>query len=509
MRRIAILAAGTTIALVVTACGSSSSQGSGSASPGSANTGGKTLTSVKIATEQSFTTLDGIMNNTIEIDRAIYSFLTKLDVKGAVVPDTASRWTSDTASTTWTFTLRAGVTFTDGSPLNATDVAFTYNTIMKDPKSLQLGYTTNIKTVTAMPDGTVQFVLKSPDVTWPRQVSLIPILPSDAYTKLGAAAFVSHPIGSGPYKVVSFETGSTVVLAANTTYFGGTPKTAKVTMENVPNATTRLTGLQSGDFDLATVDSNSISTLQGAGLTVKSVPSAKVSYLGYNTTVPGLDNAKLREAITYAIDRAGIVKTLLNGKGTPTAQLVAPSVTGYAPDVAVPKLDVAKAKQMVKDSGYAGQPIDFQYATGGFVPAVADVAQTISSELNAIGIKVQLDTSSQSTFLSDWFSKKLKGMYLFSFQNTTLDATQTYQYLVNITATFSDPTLNGLLSAQLGQSDPSARKKSFNQIATIINELGYYTPLFTDTVNYAHSKKIAFDYPADGYMLPQLVSGAS
>jgi peptide/nickel transport system substrate-binding protein len=490
-------------ALLAAACGDDDDDGGGGGGTDGA------IESLTIATTQPVNNLNGVMGNLLEIYRVIYSALTQLDPSGDVVADLATEWTPNEDASTWTFTLREGVKFSDGSDLTAEDVVFTYESILGDPASLQNFYTAGLDSVTAPGDGTVVFELAQSNSAWPRQVTLIPIVSKAAYEQLGAEAFATTPVGSGPYQVISTNGTDTVELEVNPNYYGEAPAAAKVTIKTVEDQTTRLNGLQSGEFDLTMLSGPAVETAKGAGVVVQSQPGSKVVYLGFNVTAAPLGEADLRRAVTHAVDRGSITSVLLEGLAEPINQLLAPITFGHDSSIEVPPFDVEEARRLVAEAGYDGETIILQYpAEGGFVTAAPEVAQAVLGYLTEAGIEVSLETSDQATFLTDWFSKQLKGMFLFSIQSNTLDATQVYQLLFPATGTFENAELTSLFEQQLGETDEAARKQLLSEFAGITNEEAYYVPLFVDYFTYAHSTDISFDYPADGLLLPQNVRAA-
>ena len=370
-RKICLTAATAVAALALTACGSSSSSTSSSPSSSSSGStaaagGGGVLTNmVNIATEQPIATLDPTNSTAYELNAEVFDFLTQLSSDGKVVAGAATSWSGNADDSVWTYKLRSGMTFSDGTPVTAADVAFSYQTVINNPKSLIHSYVTDIKTVTAPDASTVVFTMLKPYVAWPAQTATIGIVSKAAYTSEGAAKFATDPVGSGPYTVVSFDAASAkIVLKANPKYWAGEPKAQNATIQQVTDATTRLNGLQSGQFDLALVGGGQVATAKSAGLHTQSEISTKNIYIGFNTDAAGVSSPMLRQAISLAIDRQAIVKTLLSGLATPTGQMPTPSLNAYDPSIQAPTLDVAKAKSLVASSGYSGQTIELEYSTG-------------------------------------------------------------------------------------------------------------------------------------------------
>ncbi|BDZ48318.1 hypothetical protein GCM10025867_05590 [Frondihabitans sucicola] len=246
-------------ALVLTGCaGSSGSSGSPKGSASRAITIGQVTEPEKAPDPIVDGSLAGYNYYYNEFDQ-----LTKLTASGAVKPSLATKWTHSADFTTWTFTIRKGVKFTDGSDLTAADVAFTYDTILKTPDSDNLAYMGALKSVAATGPDTVEFTLNASYSPWPSITTAISIVPQKVYQKLGSAGFAKAPVGSGPYEFVSWNRGVDYVMKRNPHYWGTKPQIAKVTFQTVADEDARLNGVSSGSLDLALISPNQVDTLAG------------------------------------------------------------------------------------------------------------------------------------------------------------------------------------------------------------------------------------------------------
>lgn len=493
------LAAGVAVAvLTASACGTSSTT----------TTSHGHTDSITIAANLQLPSLDAIAENFVPVNDTIYDPLLRITGKGGLEPALATKWTGNSDATSWTFTLRSGVKFQDGSAFTASDVVWTYQTIQATPTSLNKSYLSDLTSVTKISDTEVVFNFKNPEAFWPRQTTLIPIVPQKAYQAVGAAAFASKPVGSGPYKVTSFTPNQQVVFEANQSYWNGPPAISKVTETLIADETTRLTGLQSRSIDVAVLSPATEQTAKAdKSLTVQSQQSNLVSYIGFNVTAPGLSSLKFRQAVDVAIDRQAIAKSLYKGDATPIGQLLAPATFGHDPSIKPVAYDAAKAKQLVQQSGYSGQTITLTYPNGPALQQGPELVQAIEGYLKTAGINISLKSEDQATFVTDWFGKKLPGMYLFSFQPSTLDANLVYSLLLLATNYFNDPQLTQLFSKQAGQADTTARAATLSEMAKVIEQNVYYASLLNPTVQYVNvTSKVKVTPRADGYLLPQYFS---
>lgn len=320
----------------------------------------------------------------------VFDQLTGIDATGAVVPRLAYEWIHSDDLKTWTFTLRDGVTFHDGSPVTVEDVLFTYDTAKNDPTSRLGGYLSIVESVSA--DGnTVVFTLNIPYAPFDRQATLVPIVSKAAYESMGPEAYARKPIGSGPYSVESWANGDTITLKRNEAYWGNAGTYETVIFQPVPDETTRANSVQSGDLDVALLGPSSVPAVAGSGSAeVVDQQSNRVVYLGFNAGSPWLEDVNFRKAIDMALDRQLMSDRLLNGAAEPASQLVANVSFGYTDAIAPTAYNVEEAKALVAASGYDGSAIPLTYPNTG-LPQIDQVAQAVAFFLQEIGVTVTLD----------------------------------------------------------------------------------------------------------------------
>lgn len=456
-------------------------------------------TSITIAIEQTVATMDGLVGNSAPVNQIIGAALVRVAPDGSAAPDLAESWTSNADATVWTFTLKPDLVFSDGTPLTAEDVVFSYRTVQENEESLQRSYIGPLQSVEAQGPTTVVFTLNAPNATWPRIVTNLAIAPEESYDP---ATFATQPIGAGPYTVVSFNGTDTMTVAANPNYHGDPPAIPEATVQYVADETTRLNGLQSGQFDVALLAGNNVTVAESAGLAVESVTGSKVIYLGYDAGSGPMANEKLRQAIGYAVDRAALVDTILLGYGEPVNQMVSSTTFGYDPAAPVPARDVERARQLVAESGYAGEPVPLRYPTG-YVPAPADLSQAVANYLTEIGITVTLEPQDASAFLTDWAENNLGALWLFSAQTVTLEGAGTFRFVDQQLHTAADPTMPTLYDTMVGQGDDAQRLATMAEMNRIRTERAYYTPLFVQNFVYVHDPAFTLATPpANGYPNP-------
>jgi peptide/nickel transport system substrate-binding protein len=465
-----------------------------------------TGTSVKAALVQEPQSLDPIYDTNLPALNIFYNVFDQLagiDTKGDVVPRLATSWTSSQDLKSWSFILRPNVKCQDGTPLTAADIVFTYETAKHDPKSRLGGYLTAIDSITVKGEDEVDFSLNKPFAPFPRQTSLVPIVCKAAYERLGAANFAKAPIGSGPYSVVKWVPGDTITLKRFDDYWGPKGTYPSIVFQPVPDETTRANALQSGDLDIALLGPSSVPAVRASDtVRVISEPSNRILYLGFNAKEPWLDKLEIRKAMDLAINRKAVADKLLVGSVQPTSQLVAPVSFGFDPQIPATTTDLGKAKAMIAASGYKGEPITLSYPTTG-LPQIDQIAQAVGYFLQQAGLNIKFNAEEADTYIGDWFTGKLKGVYLFAFAPTVMDADLPFSMLLRSGGQgyFSDSQIDALLDKQIGEADPAARAATLGQISRLVNEKTYYAPLFIDVYTYGVAKDVTWTPRPDGLIV--------
>lgn len=404
---------------------------------------------VTVALPEKFTTFDTLTTTSSDasaerVKSLIFNSLVRKDANFDYVGELASDIKTSDDGKVITFTLRDGVKFHDGKALTSADVKYTldqlfasngykagafFDTVPLDkpdtaktpspspgstgaansnsgtvnvngssninakpvdaPRTKRLAHITSMETPDAK---TVVITIARPALknTLLSNLVAVPIIPEGSL-----AQQKDNPIGSGPFKFVSFDASqNTIELAANMDYWDGAPKIAKMRLKTVTDATSLQAELQSGGVDIAPNPSNlppdMLKNLQSSGnLNVDKFDGSNIQYLVFNTQTPPLNSPKIRQAIGYAIDREKIVSDLLQGQAQVASAILPTQSWAYSPGTEY-KYDPAKAKQLLSEAGYKGEPIVFKYGAGNAM--VNQYAQVIQSALSDVGLNIQIET---------------------------------------------------------------------------------------------------------------------
>jgi len=340
----------------------------------------------------------------------VYEPLVAQDKDLKAVPGLAQEWRA-TDRTTWVFKLRPNVTFHDGSPFTAEDAKASIERAMAMPGARTYKpYLRDIDAVKAIDPLTLQVTTKVPSPTLPDNISLISMLPKvmAQATEQSFAAGQSN-IGTGPYKFVEFSHGQRVVLAKNEKYWGNKEPWDKVTFQFIPKDPARASALLSGTVDVIDgvsanlgdiLKSNKFDRtgrtsymLNFIGLDVSRAQSPFVlDDQGKKMTTNPLSNRKVRQALMLSVNRDLIIRNIMKGDATPTAQLVPAGFFGNDPTLTPAPADPAKAKALLAEAGY---PNGFRlslHCPNDRYPNDAKVCEAVGQMFTQIGVKTDVQT---------------------------------------------------------------------------------------------------------------------
>jgi len=231
---------------------------------------------------------------------AAFNALTNVDPTDPTPkPELATSW-NKVSDTVTEYKLRSGVTFSNGQPLTADDVAFTFNTTLNEKLAIS-SLLTNIKEVAAVDPMTVRITTDGPDPILESRLALMFIVPRQYYQQVGTDGFGQKPIGSGRFTVDQFVPNQSMVLKANPTAWQGSPASAEVQMTYYSNPSALLSAYQAGQHDIAQLlPTQALNQLQGQG-TVQAVSTASSNIITLDTTKPPFSDIRVRQAMTMAM----------------------------------------------------------------------------------------------------------------------------------------------------------------------------------------------------------------
>lgn len=337
------------------------------------------------------------------IGRMMNNFLVRFDAKLNIKPDLATSWTQSKDGLTWTFKLRKGVKFHDGTPFNAEVVKYNFDRFLGPEKPLKSSlHTPIIKSVVVVDEHTVKFNLKVPFAFFLNNLAhSASAMVSPAAHKRWGKDLTLHPVGTGPFKFVEWVRGDRVVLVRNDDYYEGKPRLDKIIVRTVREDSARVLGLEAGDYDLIVrIPPEEVPRLMSEGrVRIYAEQSNRALRISVNVTKKPFDDVRVRQALNYAVDKESIVKNIYQGLAAVIPTMVGPLNTGYAPVKGYP-YDPAKAKQLLAQAGYPDGFKTTLWTPKGRYLKDFELAQAVQQQLRAVGVQASLETFEWAAYLS-------------------------------------------------------------------------------------------------------------
>lgn len=432
--------------------------------------------------------------SSFQILENVLDTLVTVDTKGKIIPALAISWKSSDDGKTWTFTLRPGVKFSNGRALTAADVVFCLNRL-KDPKTGS-GNAYRLKGVTSITAPNSSTVVLKLDKA---RTNILGDLTSKAtaiFAKEGVAnkTVTTAPIGTGPFKIASYQPGVGVKLTRNPNYWQkGLPYLDGVDIRIVPDEGVRRSSLVSGDVDwVMAVPPQDIPSLKSNNkLSIDSIPAFSYWYIGVNTKRKPLDQKPVRQALAEVINRGQIVQGAIFGQGT-VNQSPIPVNNEFGSKYAPYTGSLEKAKALLAKGG-VGQGFETSIMVTGQYAESVRIAQILQAQLAPLGIKANIRTLEWA----QWLEEQGKGnydLYVLSW-NAMIDPDE-YFYAQQRTGEgfnftgYSNPALDKLLDQARVSTSDVQRKTLYSQINKIVVDDAPYIYLYNPANVNAYSTKV-------------------
>lgn len=383
---------------------------------------------------------------------------------------------------TWQFTLKQGILFHNGEEMKGQDVeasiewAMTFAEVMPSHEKMLGIDVVDDYTFTLHTDGPYALLITN------LASHGNAILPKSLIDQ--GHDFGEEPIGSGPYKLVEWNRGDSLVFEANEDYFNGAPAIKSMTWRIIPEGSGRTIALEAGEVDVVIeVESMDYERLKETeGITVAEYDSTSIIWLYLNNEVPGLDNQNVRHAINSAINKESVVEVALNGLGTPAIGQLPSNLAGYSEENA-DAYDAERAREFLTASGVDPSTLSFPIITSNDTRRRA--GEVIQANLQEIGINVELESMDLATYLSatsegdytaaigGWTSNVLLDCLIGVYHSSGINASNKTR--------ISDPELDALIDEAGVTLDEEERNAILEQACARANELCPAAPLFLET----------------------------
>ncbi len=545
--RATVLAGVATLALVAPAAlGASTATASSSGTTTPAPGGQKVTFTVGILHDvDSMNPFTGLVVEAYEMYQLMYDSLQSTSPEDfSPTPALASKQSVSADGKTWTYTIRPGVQWSDGVPLTAKDVAYTYNRILKGSyeQTNWGGYLANVTSVTAPDDGTVVITTKVPSPGM-RNIP-VPILPEHVWSKVSAKDVKTYKneenvVGAGPFVLAERKVGQFIRFTANDHYWAGRPRIDELVFRVFRNADSLAQALKKGEVDFAdNLDASVWESLKDTpGITTYSGKYGGFDELAFNYGAalesgkpigdghPALKDKVVRQAINYAIDRNTLVTRILNGTGSAGTTIIPPIYTSEHLQPANPYgFDPAKANQLLDAAGYTKgadgvrvmpdgkRRLSFRLLARQESAASQQAVRLIQSWLKDIGIETKVKVVAEDNlseiiglgtfdmFEWGWVVEPDPDYQLSTFtcaNRSYTDSGQTYAGLSD--SFYCDPAYDALYTKQSGQIDPAQRAQTVKRMQQMLYDDPPYAVLYYYDDLQAYSNKFTgfVPQPAD------------
>jgi peptide/nickel transport system substrate-binding protein len=429
---------------------------------------------------QQTTTIQNIVSMMVET-------LIRVDQDGKLQPLLATSWQAATDGMSWTFTLRSGVKFSDGTPFTAAAAKANFDRILTPGQKCPLcGTFRGVQSVAAVDDAHLKLNLKQPIAPLlglVTQVTLGFVAPSTIAKDTDNFAQQEKPVGTGPYLFTERVKGDHVTLTRNDQYWGAKPSYKSQLFKIVPDAASREALIRAGQADVILLPPASDIPALSKDPTLKVIlaPGDRTIFLAFNQSETGnplLRKPEVRRALNYAVNKDLIVKNILFNAASPMDAPMAPSLFGYCKTGSY-AYDVNKAKQMLADAGASNLSIKFIAPTGRYIQDFS-AAQAIAGDLKAAGVQVSGPTT------SDWPSylaiinvppaKATVDLHLLGWAPGFLDASQAMTQFQSsqwpstglATSYYKNQKVDDLLAKANSEPDQAARQADYCAASKLI-----------------------------------------
>lgn len=449
---------------------------------------------------QSWDPIDTFLLDWSSVGSSIFEGLTDRNLDLELGPGLAESWEYKD-DVTLVFKLRQGVEFHNGEPFNAEAVKFTFDRLLGDEgaKGPQQSNYTSIDSVEIVNDHEVIFHLNAPDpVLLTKLAGYGAMIVPPKYVQENTEEFFNdNPVGTGPFKFVSYKRDQQIELAKNENYWkDDVIKVDGVTFRFIPEASTRLAELQTGTVDIMkSVEIAQAKTLKESSfLELKEVGTPTVFSLRFDEGHGVVDNKLVRQALNYAVDKQAIINEILDGYGTPISTYQSELSFGNNPDLKPYPYDPEKAKELLKEAGVA-EGTELELFIPGNDGNFKEIAQIIAFYFEEVGIKLNINSADPTSMNTELVSQGKAGhLYRQGWGGWTLDFDNT-AYLMYSAGQFWNPSFKNdkveeLLKAERSTVDQDERAAIFKELTEVLYDLAPEINLYQSVALYGVNDRV-------------------
>ncbi len=410
---------------------------------------------------------------------------------------------------TWVIKLRPNVKFSNGDPLTAEDVKFTFEWLL-DPKNLshyrpRFSFIESVEVVDPL---TVRIRTKEPAPIMRYWLVDFAVLNAKYVRQVGNEQANRRPIGAGPYRFVRWDRDERLVLEANPTYWNKPPAVRRVEFRFIPDFSARLAALLAGEADIVKdVPPAAVDRVNRSGIAeVRAIPSSRINYVALVNLKPGpLQDRRVRQAMNYAVNVDEIISSLFKGRATRIAGALSRLNEDVNPNLKPYPYDPDRAVQLIKEAGYDPTKLEFTLDTPyGRYPLDKEAAEAIASYLGRIGIKVKVQVNEWGTHLDKIINRRTGEMFYLGW-GPALEAQGTIAELFRPDRTYSGfgtPELTHEINKAIPIVDPKKRRAAWYRIQIMIYTEAPWIFLWQQHDLYGVNKRVNWQpHPAEKIFL--------
>jgi len=419
---------------------------------------------------------DSILGHVVET-------LLELTPKGEIVPKLAEKYEVSADATEFTFRLRKGIKFHDGTPFNAEAVKTNFERRLDPKAATKFGFlVAQIASISVLDEYTVKFKTKAPFAPMTSNLTHTTNgIQSPASLKASWEKPLTHPVGTGPFVYKERVPGSKLVLVRNENYWGKKAILEEITFRVIPDDASRVVALETGEVHVAVrIPPFDIPRLKAdPRIRIDNTASVRTIYMGLNCLKEPLTNKKVRQALNYAVNKEAIVKHVLGGVGRVSDAPISPGIFGYTP-IKTYEYNVQKAKDLLAEAGFPkGFETTLHPAVGRYYMD-ASVATAVAADLLKVGVKADIKMMDWGTYLPFVLRDKEVAehkLFVLGWGTVTGDADYGLFALFhsgewpkkgNAAAFYKNEKVDQLLEAGRKTADAEQRKKIYKEAMEII-----------------------------------------
>jgi peptide/nickel transport system substrate-binding protein len=429
-----------------------------------------------------------------------FDYLLSRSPEGKYGPWLVESW-KRLGDTRWEFKLRKGVKFHNGEDLTAEAVQFTFHRVLDPANRIAgRGQIGTFKEFKVIDDLTFQLITHKPDPLVFHRLLRQPILPPKYFKERGEQYFSRNPVGTGPYVFKEWVKDSHITMEANPNYWAGPLPVKRVTFKPVPEYSTRVALLKTGEVDLITnvVPDQAESLGRERGITVISSPTLRGFFLILRPDVAPLNRREVRQAINYAIDKESIVRNILKGFGVVAAGQVLPQAyIGHNPDMKAYPFDQAKARQLLTEAGLPnGFDVELSSPIGQYTLG-QEISEAVAQHLSRVGIRTKHLPMEYGVWARSQIEGKLTAMSFFGF-GATFDGGNNYDSLFTkgqpwgTGLYWSHPEIDKANESIRSLMSPKIREAAIRKVGEIVREEAPVAFLYNGVEIYAVRQGVPF-----------------